>query len=169
MNKFSNYFLMMFAVLALGFMTSCGDDDEVGTPGAPVISLSTDDGEHERLGIAIDGGEEDIASGTNQRGARRDHTGRPWYVLQHFEAGDDIVFAGVFRGVILRSDLQVFDAASGLRLVQARNRQRAVGHVDAGNLRTCSKHRFREDAATAADIQHALAGEFAALPDVFEP
>ncbi len=47
MNKFSNYFLMMFAVLALGFMTSCGDDDEVGTPGAPVISLSTDDGEHE--------------------------------------------------------------------------------------------------------------------------
>lgn len=47
MKKFSNYFLMVFAMLAVGFMTSCSDDDEVGAPGAPVISLSTDDGENE--------------------------------------------------------------------------------------------------------------------------
>ena len=43
MNKFSNYFLMMFAVLALGFMTSCSDDD--GTPaieGAPTVSIVGD-------------------------------------------------------------------------------------------------------------------------------
>ena len=48
MNKFSNYFLALFAVVALGFLTSCGDDEEeIFTPGAPTISLSTDDGENE--------------------------------------------------------------------------------------------------------------------------
>lgn len=47
MNKFSNYFLMFFAVLAFGFLSSCGDDEEVPTPGDPTISLSTDDGENE--------------------------------------------------------------------------------------------------------------------------
>lgn len=43
MKKFSNYFLMMFAVFALGFLASCGDDEE--TPvieGAPSISIVGD-------------------------------------------------------------------------------------------------------------------------------
>lgn len=34
-------------MLALGFMTSCGDDDGPVTPGAPTIEISTDDGENE--------------------------------------------------------------------------------------------------------------------------
>lgn len=44
MNKFSNYFLMFFAVLAFGFLSSCGNDDET-TPvveGAPSISILGD-------------------------------------------------------------------------------------------------------------------------------
>lgn len=47
MNKFANYFLMLIAMVGLGFLTSCGDDDGTVTPGAPSIVITTDDGENE--------------------------------------------------------------------------------------------------------------------------
>lgn len=46
MNKFLNYFLMLTAIVAVSFLSSCSDDDET-TPDGPSIHLSTSDGEHE--------------------------------------------------------------------------------------------------------------------------
>lgn len=44
MKKYSNYFLMTFAVLALGFLASCGDDEEV-TANGPSITIGGEDGD----------------------------------------------------------------------------------------------------------------------------
>lgn len=47
MNKFFNYIFALTAIAALGFMSSCSDDDETPGLNGPSISLSTVDGEHE--------------------------------------------------------------------------------------------------------------------------
>ena len=47
MNKFFNYIFALTAIAALGFLSSCSDDDETPSPSAPSISLSTVDGEYE--------------------------------------------------------------------------------------------------------------------------
>src|SRR5690606_17974489 len=43
MNRFSNYFFMLLAFVAVGFLASCGEDD--GAPiieGAPTVSIARD-------------------------------------------------------------------------------------------------------------------------------
>ena len=52
--------------------------------------------------------------------------------------------------------------------VQLRHLQRLVRHVDAGDLGAAARHRFGEDAAAAADVEHALAGERGAAVDPVE-
>ena len=66
--------------------------------------------------------------------------------------------AGRLGGQRLGRDLAVLDvAAPGLQRVQLRHPQRLGGQVDAQHLGAAPRHRFGQDAAAAAHVEHALA------------
>ena len=116
-----------------------------------------DNGKHERFRVAVDGAEKDMAARFHQGGAGADHGGRVGHVLEHFQAGDHVVLAGPFFGNLFRRCLQIFHCNPGLFGMDAGYRQGGFPHIDAGDLGPAPGHAFRQQAATAADIDDFLA------------
>ena len=127
--------------------------------------LGANDGEHERLGIAVDGGEKHLAARLDQFGAGANHRAWIWHVLEHLQAGHHVKGAGVQLGKLLGGALLVVDADAGLQLVQAGDGQWRLAHVDAGHLGAALGHGLSQNAATAANVQHLLAGQAGAFVD----
>jgi hypothetical protein len=60
----------------------------------------------------------------------------------------------------LGGDLAVVEVLHpGLQRMQARHAQRLGGQVDARHVRRLARHRFGQDAAAAADVEHRLAAQ----------
>ena len=90
-------------------------------------------------------------------------------MLEHLQAGDDVELAGHLGCQLFGGDTAVFHRDAGFQLVQLGHCQRRFAHVDAGDGGAALGHGFAEDAAAAADVQHALAGEVDALVDPVDP
>ena len=120
--------------------------------------LGADDREQEGLQVAVDGREEHPAAGLDEVGAGLDDRGRIGHVFEHFHAGHDVEAARLLGRQRLGADLAVLDAArAGLQRMQLRHLERLVGQVDAQHLGALARHRVGQDAAAAADVEHALA------------
>ena len=86
-------------------------------------------------------------------------------MLKHFQAGDHVELFWHFFSQGFSSDLPVFDADAGLQLVQLGYCQRRFAHVDARDAGTALGHGFAENATTAANVEHFLAGQADAFVD----
>ncbi|MNR05076.1 hypothetical protein D3C85_1210840 [compost metagenome] len=66
-----------------------------------------------RLAVAVNGREEDLSTGFDQRGTGFDN--RLWIrnVFQHFHAGDDVILMRMFRRVFFYSFLHIFHLNTG--------------------------------------------------------
>ena len=73
-------------------------------------------------------------------------------MFEHLEAGHDVEFSRALRGELLCRGLQVVDGDTRFNLVQACDRQRSFGHVDAGHGRAGFGHRLGQYAAAAAHV-----------------
>ena len=82
-------------------------------------------------------------------------------MLQHLHAGDHVILARHFGGMGFGSDLAVLELNTLLQSVQAGDAEGLLAHVDAGYPGTTAGHALGEDAATAADIENALAKQSA--------
>ena len=89
-------------------------------------------------------------------------------MLQHFEAGYDVKFTGMFAGVRLRRRSSIIDIGARLRLMEAGHGQGSLGHVDTGNRSAVSRHRFGENATAATNIERPAILQARSLPDVIE-
>src|SRR5438105_6312360 len=121
------------------------------------------------LRIAVDGREEHVPARPHQARAGGDHGCRLGNVLEELHAGHDIESAGMAPGIVLRSRVLVAHQGLALHEVQLGDPQRFLGEIDAGDAGAAPSHRLGEDAAAAADIEHAFAGERDALVDPVEP
>src|SRR5690348_158024 len=90
-------------------------------------------------------------------------------MLEQFHAGEHIELAGMARGVVLGARLLVFHLRLALQQMKFGYAQRFFGKVDAGDACAARRHRLGEDAAAAADIEHARARELGAARDPVEP
>lgn len=89
-------------------------------------------------------------------------------MFEQFEAGHNVERAGVRSGEILGGGVDVLNLLPAFVKVQSRHTERLVGEVDAGHVRTACRHALREYAATAADVEHALAAQADIAIDVVE-
>ncbi|MNS82171.1 hypothetical protein D3C72_1159080 [compost metagenome] len=91
-------------------------------------------------------------------------------MFQHFHASDHVVLAGLFGSQFFHGHFAVFHLHARLQAVQAGHLERFVGQIDASHVRTAARHRFRQDSAAAADVQHLFAGKAArAFLNPFQP
>jgi hypothetical protein len=122
--------------------------------------LGADDGEQEGLGVAVQRREEQPAARLHECCAGLDDGRRVGHVLEHFHAGQHLERRRLLGRQRLGGDFAVFDRRC-LRLhgMQLGDLQRFGRQVDAQHLRAAARHRIRQDAAAATDIEHALAGQ----------
>src|SRR5205085_2338122 len=121
--------------------------------------LGADDGEEIGLRVAVDRGEEDVAAGPHEPRAGGDDARGLRHVLEELHAGNDVEGARVARGVVLRAYALVGHSGLALQQVKLGDAQRFLREIGARDARAARRHRLGEDAAAAADIQHALARE----------
>ena len=121
------------------------------------------------LQVAVQRGKEHLAAWFHQRSAGFDDGGGVGYVFQHFHAGDHVVQAGFARGHVFGGDFFIAHLHTGFQAVQVGHLQRLVGQVYAGHLCAFSCHRFRQDAAAAADVDDVLACQRSPGVDPFQP
>ena len=131
--------------------------------------FSTDNRHHERFRIAIDGGEKRVPARAQQGMYRSNDLGGTWHVLEHLEASHHVVPSRFLRGRFLCGRESIFDARARLELVQARNRQRAFGHIDSGHRGPGLCERLGQNAAAASDVDHPGAVQIDVLPNPVEP
>ena len=74
-----------------------------------------------------------------------------------------------FVGEGFGGDLAIVDAHARFQAMQARDLQQVRREVDRGDVRAGRGHRFAEQPAAAADVEHARAGQRRALGDVAQP
>ena len=78
--------------------------------------------------------------------------------------------AGGFGGERLGRDLAVVDVlGAGFERMQLRHLQRLGRQVDAEHVGAAARHRLGEDAAAAADVEHALAAQAGEAVDPVQP
>jgi hypothetical protein len=90
-------------------------------------------------------------------------------VFQHFHAGHDVVGAGFAGGECLRGDFFVIYGYTTFKAVKICHAERLARQVDSLHVGAQSGHRFRQDAAAAANIEHPLAGQVRLSIDPVEP
>jgi len=132
--------------------------------------LCAENREQIRFWITIDGREDDPPIAPSQPRTRSD--GRPGvrHVLEKLHAGNDVERVRRFSSKTFGSDQAILDLRSRFKLMQARDPERLFRQIDPGHDGAARRHRFGENAAAAADVQHALSREAsAALVDVFQP
>src|SRR5690554_5922119 len=127
-------------------------------------------GKQEGLRVAVDGRHKQVAARAQHGRARLDDRARVRNVLQHFQAGDGVVLAGMFRvpGQLFDGGLAVVHLHTGFHAVQPSYVQRGFAHVDAGYVGTTQGHAFRQQTATTANIQYFLACQLYPLVDVVQ-
>ncbi|MGF6636275.1 phosphatidylserine/phosphatidylglycerophosphate/cardiolipin synthase-like enzyme [Paraburkholderia sp. MM6662-R1] len=88
-----------------------------------------------------------------------DDRGRPGHVLEHFHAGDHVIGARFACGQRLSRDFFVIDGYTAFKTVKIGDTECLRRQIDALHMSAQTCHRFRQDAAAAADIEHIFAGE----------
>ena len=86
-------------------------------------------------------------------------------MLQHLKAGDGVEFAGALARELLGTDVLIRHLEPGFLQVQPRHRQRRLAEIDAGDVGAERRHAFGQEAATAADVEHALVFQSHAVVD----
>ena len=85
-------------------------------------------------------------------------------------AGKRVLDVGCGGGQFLRGHLPVVHLEARFQQVQPGHLQGRLAHVDAGHLGALRRHGLGQDAPAAADVDHLLAGESAAVAvDVVHP
>jgi hypothetical protein len=131
--------------------------------------LGADDGESIGARRAIDRGQEHVAARSHHLCERVDDGRRIRDVLEHFHARDDVV-GRCMRGRVLFGGLeQVGQRDAGVERVQSRHREQVAGHVEAHDARALACHRFGEQSAAAADVEHIEPCKSGGTLDVVEP
>ena len=126
--------------------------------------LGADDREREALEVAVDRREERRAAGPQRRGARRDDRCGLRHVLEHLEARDGIERAGRVRGELLDGDAAVVDRQAARGGVLLRRFDVLGRHVDRDDARAARRQALGQQAAAAADVEHARARKLARAP-----
>ncbi len=84
-------------------------------------------------------------------------------MLEELHAGHEIEIRRALIGQRFGCDHAIRHRRLRFELMQPGNGQRGFGQIDPDHARACLGHRFGKDAAAAADVEHRLAGEAAAL------
>ncbi|MPN01134.1 hypothetical protein SDC9_148337 [bioreactor metagenome] len=121
--------------------------------------FGTNDREQVGLGVAVEGGQENMAPRLDQSCAGGDNAGRIRDVFEHFQAGHGIERAGHFVGQLFDSNLAVIDLLAAFKQVQLGNAERLFGKINAGDVGSTCRHAFGEQSAATADIEDTLAGQ----------
>ena len=118
---------------------------------------------------AVEGGKEHFAARFDQLHAGGDDGGGVGHVFEHFHAGDDVIASRFACGERFCCDFFVTDGNAAFQAMQVGYAQRFAGEVDAFGLGPEFGHRFGEDAAAAADVEHFLARKLGMAVDPLEP
>jgi len=111
-----------------------------------------------------------MAARFHQLPAGPDHRRRVRHVFQHFHARHHIEGLRLLDRQLLHRHLTVFEIVHpGLSGMQASDGQRRFAHVDAQHLRTPARHRFGQNTAAAAHVQHTLAAQRGAFVNPVQP
>ena len=116
--------------------------------------LRSDNTQQVGFNIAVQGRKEHFSSGLNQIRAGFDHRGRVGHVFQHFHTGHNIEAAGVFCCKCLSTGAVVRYFNARFQAVKLRYLQRGFSHINTRHICATLSKRFRQNAATAADIQN---------------
>ena len=119
--------------------------------------LGADDREREALRVAVKRREKDRAARAQQRRARRDDDGRLGHVLEHLEAGDDVEAGGPLACELLDVDAAIVHRDAAIGGVLARGVEAGLREVDPEHRGSASGERLAQQAAAAADVEHARA------------
>ena len=103
--------------------------------------------------------------GRSKAARRRHGGGRVGHVLEHLHAGDRVEGLRLLARQRLGRGHAVIDREALLRGMQARHLDHARRQVDAGHPRPGAAQGLREQAAAAADVEQAAAGQRHALGD----
>ena len=125
--------------------------------------FGADDGQHEGLEIAIDGGDENVAARPRELAEHRNGRGRIGNVFEHLHAGDHVVFSGL--GVLQLFGVfdAIVDLQAGIECVEPCGLHHARREVDCGDQRAGARQRLGEQAAAAAHVENLRIRKHAAL------
>jgi hypothetical protein len=130
--------------------------------------LGTDDRQQERLEVAVEGRDEECATGTQQPRERPDHRRRIGDVLEHFHARDHIESRRRLAQQLIRADHAIVDGKPALGGVQPCHLDHARRQIDAADRRAGPRKRFTEQSAATANIERPSSAEGRARCDELE-
>ncbi len=120
--------------------------------------FGADDRQRKALERAIERRDEQQPARLDHLGRNRDEQADIGDVLDHFHGKDDVeAFAGLRQR--LGAGVAVIDRKPGLRSVLVRDGDIAAGRIGADDRGAEPRQRLGQNAAAAADVEHAQAGE----------
>jgi hypothetical protein len=131
--------------------------------------LGADDREGKGPQAAVQRRADHVAARPHQLCECSHDRGRIRHVLEQFETGHQVIGAGLYRGEFLGAREPVVDVQSAVLGMQSRDFEGCRREVDAGDAGTAADHAFGQQAATAADVEYAAAGQSGAGLEVVEP
>ncbi len=130
--------------------------------------LGAEDGHGVGLHRPVQRRDEHVAVRLHEPPERVDDRGGIGHVLEHFHARDDVVFAGMGRGMRLGRFEHVVHLDAGFERMQLCDLQQVVGEVEPRDQRALARHRFGQQAAAAADVEHLQPGQASRAFDVLQ-